>query len=128
MFLCYFVPSISIWELYYHWFLSCFVSFFFLLTLAWEVLNLFLVFCRVSLKSPWSRRRRKHALLPKQWRSFHTPDGKLCDGGLKFLKKVRSGVCSPFFLRPCNFSSVNIKSRFHCLFHCCCYYPSICYC
>lgn len=50
-------------------------------------------FFRGSLKSPWSRRRKKHALLPKQWKSFFTPDGKLTDGGLKFLKKVRSGVC-----------------------------------
>ncbi|TQD98944.1 hypothetical protein C1H46_015414 [Malus baccata] len=46
---------------------------------------------RGSLKSPWSRRRKKHALLPKQWKSLFTPDGKLTDGGLKFLKKVRSG-------------------------------------
>ncbi|BFG32076.1 hypothetical protein CerSpe_183470 [Prunus speciosa] len=50
---------------------------------------------RGSLKSPWSRRRKKHALLPKQWKSFFTPDGKLTDGGLKFLKKVRSGGVDP---------------------------------
>lgn len=55
--------------------------------------NLFMLLFRVNLKSPWSRRRRKHALLPKQWKSFFTPDGKLIDGGVKFLKKVRSGVC-----------------------------------
>ncbi|KAL5539726.1 hypothetical protein UlMin_045007, partial [Ulmus minor] len=48
-----------------------------------------------SLKSPWSRRRRKHALLPKQWKSFFTPDGKLTDGGVKFLKKARSGGVDP---------------------------------
>ncbi|KAK6935603.1 Rab-GTPase-TBC domain [Dillenia turbinata] len=48
-----------------------------------------------SLKSPWSRRRRKHALLPKQWRSFFTPEGKLIDGGIKFLKKARSGGVDP---------------------------------
>ncbi|KAK4752241.1 hypothetical protein SAY87_021039 [Trapa incisa] len=50
---------------------------------------------RGSHKSPWSRRRRKHALLPKQWKSFLMPDGKLCDGGVKFLKKVRSGGVDP---------------------------------
>nr|XP_028959582.1 uncharacterized protein LOC103437422 isoform X1 [Malus domestica] len=50
---------------------------------------------RGSLKSPWSRRRKKHALLPKQWKSLFTPDGKLTDGGLKFLKKVRSGGVDP---------------------------------
>lgn len=50
---------------------------------------------RGSLKSPWSRRRRKHALLPKQWKSLFDTDGKLCDGGVKFLKKVRSGGVDP---------------------------------
>ncbi|KAG6636451.1 rab GTPase-activating protein 22-like [Carya illinoinensis] len=50
---------------------------------------------RANLKSPWSRRRRKHALLPKQWKSFFTPDGKLSDGGVKFLKKVRGGSVDP---------------------------------
>lgn len=54
---------------------------------------------RGSLKSPWSRRRRKHALLPKQWKTFFTPDGKLSEGGVKFLKKVRSGVCYYGFLQ-----------------------------
>ena len=47
---------------------------------------------RVRLKSPWSYRRRKHALLPRQWKHLFTADGKLRDGGVKFLKKVRSGV------------------------------------
>ncbi|WMV20793.1 hypothetical protein MTR67_014178 [Solanum verrucosum] len=47
---------------------------------------------RGHLKSPWSRRKRKRALAPQQWRSFLTPEGKLRDGGIKFLKKVRSGV------------------------------------
>ncbi|XP_065858479.1 rab GTPase-activating protein 22-like [Euphorbia lathyris] len=46
-------------------------------------------------KSPWSLRRRKHALLPKQWKSFFTHDGKFSDGGLKFLKKARSGGIDP---------------------------------
>ncbi|KAK9071673.1 hypothetical protein SSX86_008102 [Deinandra increscens subsp. villosa] len=45
---------------------------------------------RGRLKSPWSRRKRKHALTPQQWQSLFTPDGKLRDG-VKFLKKVRSG-------------------------------------
>ncbi|KAL3524442.1 hypothetical protein ACH5RR_017276 [Cinchona calisaya] len=46
---------------------------------------------RGRLKSPWSRRKRKHALSPHQWRSMLTPDGKPRDGGAKFLKKIRSG-------------------------------------
>ncbi|XP_022945146.1 small G protein signaling modulator 2-like isoform X1 [Cucurbita moschata] len=50
---------------------------------------------RGRLKSPWSRKKRKHALSPQQWRSLYTPDGKLRDGGLKFLKKVRSGGVDP---------------------------------
>ncbi|KAM1712034.1 hypothetical protein ACFXTN_002205 [Malus domestica] len=50
---------------------------------------------RVRLKSPWSRRKRKHALSPQQWRLFFTPDGKLRDGGVKLVKKVRSGGVDP---------------------------------
>ncbi|KAK8521031.1 hypothetical protein V6N13_077156 [Hibiscus sabdariffa] len=50
---------------------------------------------RGSLKSPWSHRRRKHALLPKQWKNLFTADGKLIDGGVKFLKKIRSGGVDP---------------------------------
>uniref|UniRef100_A0A5B6ZMX2 Putative small G protein signaling modulator 2-like isoform X2 n=1 Tax=Davidia involucrata TaxID=16924 RepID=A0A5B6ZMX2_DAVIN len=49
---------------------------------------------RGRLKSPWSRRKRKHALSPQQWRSLFTPDGKLRNG-VKFLKKVRSGGVDP---------------------------------
>nr|XP_043632813.1 rab GTPase-activating protein 22-like [Erigeron canadensis] len=45
---------------------------------------------RGRLKSPWSRRKRKHALTPQQWKTLFTPGGKLQDG-VKFLKKVRSG-------------------------------------
>lgn len=62
-----------------------------------ELSDLVFTFCRGSLKSPWSRRRRKHALLSKQWKSFFLPDGTLCDGGVKFLKKVRSGVSTQLF-------------------------------
>ncbi|PPD97145.1 hypothetical protein GOBAR_DD05799 [Gossypium barbadense] len=58
-----------------------------------KVLNLIII--RGSLKSPWSHRRRKHALLPKQWRNLFTADGKLIDGGVKFLKKIRSGGVDP---------------------------------
>ncbi|XP_043715198.1 rab GTPase-activating protein 22-like isoform X1 [Telopea speciosissima] len=50
---------------------------------------------RGSLKSPWSRRRRKHALSPRLWKSLFTPDGKLRNGGVKLLKKVRSGGVDP---------------------------------
>lgn len=64
---------------------------------------------RGRLKSPWSRRKRKHALTPPQWRSLFTPDGKLRDRGVKFLKKVRSGVSVlPFF---------GLCVRFHFLVH-----------
>ncbi|KAL9163044.1 hypothetical protein ABFS82_06G017000 [Erythranthe guttata] len=50
---------------------------------------------RGRLKSPWSRRKRKHILSPQQWRNLFTPDGKLRDNGVKFLKKVRSGGVDP---------------------------------
>ncbi|KAE8708549.1 Ypt/Rab-GAP domain of gyp1p superfamily protein isoform 2 [Hibiscus syriacus] len=50
---------------------------------------------RGSLKSPWSHRRRKHALLPKQWKNLFPADGKLVHGGVKFLKKIRSGGVDP---------------------------------
>ncbi|XP_022968471.1 small G protein signaling modulator 1-like isoform X2 [Cucurbita maxima] len=59
------------------------------------VVVLFYSASRGRLKSPWSRKKRKHALSPQQWRSLYTPDGKLRDGGLKFLKKVRSGGVDP---------------------------------
>ena len=45
-----------------------------------------------NLKSPWCRKRRKCALSPQKWKNSFTPDGKLHDGGIKLLKKVRSGV------------------------------------
>lgn len=50
------------------------------------------IVCRGSLKSPWSRRKRKHALSRRQWSALFSQDGKLRDGGVKFLKKVRSAV------------------------------------
>ncbi|GAB4826130.1 hypothetical protein Ancab_009000 [Ancistrocladus abbreviatus] len=50
---------------------------------------------RAQLKSPWSFKRRKHALSAQQWRNLFTPDGKLRDGGVKFFKKVRSGGIDP---------------------------------
>ncbi|XP_004502713.1 rab GTPase-activating protein 22 isoform X2 [Cicer arietinum] len=46
---------------------------------------------RGRLKSPWSRRKRKHVLSPQQWKSLFTQDGRIRDGGIKFLKRVRSG-------------------------------------
>ncbi|GAV89615.1 RabGAP-TBC domain-containing protein [Cephalotus follicularis] len=54
---------------------------------------------RGRLKSPWSRRKKRHALSPQQWRSLFTPDGRLRDGGVKFLKKVRSRGVDPS-IRP----------------------------
>ncbi|KAK7384934.1 hypothetical protein VNO78_30637 [Psophocarpus tetragonolobus] len=50
---------------------------------------------RGRLKSPWSQRKRKHALSPHQWKSLFTEDGRLCDGGNKFLKRVRCGGVDP---------------------------------
>ncbi|KAL6533369.1 Rab GTPase-activating protein 22 [Orobanche minor] len=50
---------------------------------------------RGRLKSPWSRRKRKHILSIQHWSTLFTPDGKLRDNGVKFLKKVRSGGVDP---------------------------------
>ncbi|CAL9247053.1 unnamed protein product [Arabidopsis halleri] len=50
---------------------------------------------RPRLKSPWSRRRRKRPLRPQQWKRFFTPDGKLRNGGVDLLKKVRSRGIEP---------------------------------
>ncbi|KAK1325243.1 hypothetical protein QJS10_CPA01g02493 [Acorus calamus] len=49
---------------------------------------------RGTLKSPWSRRKRKRALSPHQWNSLFSPDGQIIDG-VKLLKKVRSGGVDP---------------------------------
>ncbi|XP_048607761.1 rab GTPase-activating protein 22 isoform X4 [Brassica napus] len=46
-------------------------------------------------KSPWSRRKRKRPLTPHQWRSLFTTEGKLRDGGVRFLKRVRSRGVDP---------------------------------
>uniref|UniRef100_A0A7N0SVU9 Rab-GAP TBC domain-containing protein n=1 Tax=Kalanchoe fedtschenkoi TaxID=63787 RepID=A0A7N0SVU9_KALFE len=48
---------------------------------------------RGRLKSPWSQRKKR--LSPEQWRSLFTEDGKLFDGGVMLLKKVRSGGIDP---------------------------------
>ncbi|WOG95858.1 hypothetical protein DCAR_0415187 [Daucus carota subsp. sativus] len=50
---------------------------------------------RGHLNSPWSRSRRKPALSPEQWKLLFTPEGKFICGGVKFLKKVRSGGVDP---------------------------------
>ncbi|CAL9090907.1 unnamed protein product [Musa acuminata var. zebrina] len=50
---------------------------------------------RGSLKSPWSRRKRKHLLTRQQWNDFFSQDGRLRGGGVKLLKKVRSGGIDP---------------------------------
>ncbi|KAG6528123.1 rab GTPase-activating protein 22-like [Zingiber officinale] len=54
---------------------------------------------RGSLRSPWSRRIGKHPLTRHQWNNFFTFDGKLRDGGIKFLKKVRTAGVEPS-IRP----------------------------
>ncbi|XP_039122278.1 GTPase-activating protein gyp7-like isoform X2 [Dioscorea cayenensis subsp. rotundata] len=50
---------------------------------------------RGSIRSPWSRRKRKHALSRQQWNSFFNPDGTLRDRGVKMFKKIRSGGVDP---------------------------------
>ena len=73
-----------------------------------QLLIFFLSFIfRGRLKSPWSRRKRKHALSRQQWASLFTPDGKLRDGGVKFLKKVRSGVS----YHPSHFSDISSQQH-----------------
>lgn len=71
-----FVIFLEVWSLYFiRWWMSSYI-----------------LIVSGHLKSPWSRKRRKHALTPQQWRNSFAPDGKLHDGGMKLLKKVRSGV------------------------------------
>ncbi|CAL5206505.1 unnamed protein product [Lathyrus oleraceus] len=58
-------------------------------------------------------RKRKHALSPQQWKILFTEDGRLRDGGIKLLKRVRSGGVGPriraevwpFLLGVYNFNS-----------------------
>ncbi|CAI8605703.1 unnamed protein product [Vicia faba] len=58
-------------------------------------------------------RKRKHALSPQQWKVFFTEDGRLRDGGIRLLKRVRSGGVGPriraevwpFLLGVYNFNS-----------------------
>ncbi|CAN6282476.1 unnamed protein product [Urochloa humidicola] len=50
---------------------------------------------RGGLKSPWWRRRRKAPLTGKEWYGLFTPEGKLQDGGVKLVKRVRSGGIEP---------------------------------
>jgi len=50
---------------------------------------------RGGIKSPWSRRKRKRALTCQHWNRLFSANGKLRDGGRKFLKKVRSGGIEP---------------------------------
>ncbi|KAL5206930.1 hypothetical protein ABZP36_035139 [Zizania latifolia] len=50
---------------------------------------------RGGIKSPWSRRKRKRALSRQQWEGLFSANGRLRDGGKKFLKKVRSGGIEP---------------------------------
>ncbi|EOA20380.1 hypothetical protein CARUB_v10000693mg [Capsella rubella] len=65
------------------------------------------------LKSPWSRRKRKKPLTLKRWKRLFTPEGRLRNGGVDLLKKVRSGGIDPsirsevwpFLLGVCDFSS-----------------------
>ncbi|KAG2307932.1 hypothetical protein Bca52824_027680 [Brassica carinata] len=54
---------------------------------------------RGGIGSPWSLMRRKQALQPEQWNAFFNDQGRLSDGGVKFLKKVRSGGVDPS-IRP----------------------------
>ncbi|XP_074567236.1 rab GTPase-activating protein 22-like [Curcuma longa] len=54
---------------------------------------------RGRLRSPWSQRKRKHPLTRHQWNNFFTFDGKLRDGGIKFLKKARTAGIDPS-IRP----------------------------
>uniref|UniRef100_A0A0D6R3V2 Rab-GAP TBC domain-containing protein n=1 Tax=Araucaria cunninghamii TaxID=56994 RepID=A0A0D6R3V2_ARACU len=46
---------------------------------------------RGHLRSHWSHKRKRRPLSRQQWLSSFLPDGCLVDGGLKVLKRVRSG-------------------------------------
>ncbi|KAL1218165.1 Rab GTPase-activating protein 22 [Cardamine amara subsp. amara] len=65
------------------------------------------------LKSPWSRRKRKKPLTLRRWKRLFTPEGRLRNGGVDLLKKVRSRGIDPsirsevwpFLLGVCDFNS-----------------------
>ncbi|KAH9307734.1 hypothetical protein KI387_035645 [Taxus chinensis] len=46
---------------------------------------------RGQFKSHWAYKRKRRPLSRQQWSSAFLPDGHLVDGGLKVLKRVRSG-------------------------------------
>lgn len=50
---------------------------------------------RSSISSPWSSRRRRRALSHRRWKSLLSAEGKLRDGGVKFLRKARNGGIDP---------------------------------
>ncbi|KAG0486595.1 hypothetical protein HPP92_008690 [Vanilla planifolia] len=50
---------------------------------------------RHSLKSPWSRKKRRQPLSRQSWNGLFTIEGRFRDGGIKFLKKARSGGIEP---------------------------------
>ncbi|VVB17334.1 unnamed protein product [Arabis nemorensis] len=68
---------------------------------------------RHRLKSPWSRRKRKKPLTLRRWKRFFTPEGRLRNGGVGLLKKVRSRGIDPsirsevwpFLLGVCDLNS-----------------------
>ncbi|XP_010493594.1 PREDICTED: GTPase-activating protein gyp7 [Camelina sativa] len=65
------------------------------------------------LKSPWSRRKRKKPLTLRRWKKLFTPEGRLRNGGVDLLKKVRSRGIDPsirsevwpFLLGVCDLNS-----------------------
>ncbi|KAG0477795.1 hypothetical protein HPP92_012514 [Vanilla planifolia] len=69
--------------------------------LSWIHLRSLLVFAsspvtdRGILRSPWAIRKRNRVLSRRYWNSLFTADGKLRDGGIKFLKKARSMGIDP---------------------------------
>lgn len=50
---------------------------------------------RARLKSPWSHKKRKRPLRAKQWKRFFTSDGRLRNGGVDLLRKVRRRGIEP---------------------------------
>lgn len=56
------------------------------------LLNLGFNVFRARLKSPWSHKKRKRPLRAKQWKRFFTSEGRLRNGGVDLLRKVRRRV------------------------------------